>query len=59
MKEVTLNYVAIALGLIDYLVENFDEHEAIKALFYTCDLSVREIEALGFEFEEIKQALGD
>jgi hypothetical protein len=59
MKEITLNYIAIALGLIDYLVENHGEDEAIRALFYTADLTIKEIMALGFELDKIKEALGD
>lgn len=59
MKEVTLNYIGIALGLIDYLMENYGEDEAIRALFFTADLNIKEIMALGFELDSIKEALGD
>lgn len=59
MKEVTLDYIGIALNLITYLVENYDEYEAINALFYTCDLNIQQIMALGFELDTIKEALGD
>jgi hypothetical protein len=56
---VKINYVAVANELVDYIVDNFGSTQAIRALYYSCSLKRKEIEAFGFSAYEIEQAIGD
>jgi hypothetical protein len=56
---IAINYIAVANDLVDYIAENFGSSQAIRALYYSCSLTKKEIEAFGFMAWQIKEALGD